>query len=115
MVVAGTGEEGFAGDGGPAVAARFGGAVGLAFNSTRRLLYIADTRNHRVRCVNQSGTIRTVVGTGEDLRFTADREPAWRRSFVTPDIWRLTYEKLFFLADATTSPRVVHIVDRPTC
>ncbi len=116
VVVAGTGEEGFAGDGGPAVAARFGGAVGLAFDSTRRLLYIADTRNHRVRCVNQSGTIRTVVGTGEDLRITADREPALEAVVRYPRHLAVDGDgHLYVLADATTSPRVVHIVDRPTC
>lgn len=61
--VAGTGEAGYGGDGGPARQARLDGPKGLAWwNGT---LYIADTENHVIRAVSlDSGMIRTVLGTG---------------------------------------------------
>ncbi len=62
--VAGTGEQGYAGDGGPALAATLGGPKGLALAPDGRL-FLADTENHVVRVVDpKTGTIATVLGTG---------------------------------------------------
>lgn len=62
--VAGTGEAGYSGDGGPASLARLDGPKGLA--RWRDVLYIADTENHVIREVAlQTGVIRTVLGTGQ--------------------------------------------------
>ena len=62
--VAGTGEQGYSGDGGPARAARLAGPKGLAW--WRDVLYVADTENHVIRAVDlKRGTIRTVLGTGQ--------------------------------------------------
>ena len=61
--VAGTGEQGYAGDGGPALAARLGGPKGLAYAAGH--LYVADTENHAIRSIDvSSGIITTVLGTG---------------------------------------------------
>jgi uncharacterized protein (TIGR03437 family) len=49
-VVAGNGQVGFAGDGGPAIQASLGAADGLATDSSGNL-YIADFNNNRVRVV----------------------------------------------------------------
>ena len=62
--VAGETIPGFAGDGGPASAARLFFPVGLAFDADDNL-YIADTWNHRIRRIdNLSGVITTVAGNG---------------------------------------------------
>ena len=61
--VAGTGEQGYAGDGGPARDAKLGGPKGLALG-TDGALYVADTENHVVRRIDPTGTIETVLGTG---------------------------------------------------
>ena len=61
--VAGTGTQGFAGDGGPALQAQFGSIDGLAADAQGNL-YISDTTNSRVRMVNTSGIVSTVAGTG---------------------------------------------------
>jgi uncharacterized protein (TIGR03437 family) len=62
--VAGTGEAGYAGDGGSAALARLAWPRGLAVDSQGNL-YIADTGNSRVRKIVPGGTISTVAGTGE--------------------------------------------------
>src|SRR5947208_1052853 len=62
----GTGEKGFAGDGGPGARAGLAEPNGLALDPTQRQLYIADVADHRVRIVDlQSGTIATFAGTGK--------------------------------------------------
>lgn len=63
--VAGTGESGYSGDGGPAVRAKLAGPKGLAYWPDGSL-YIADTENHVVRELQvATGIIRTILGTGE--------------------------------------------------
>jgi sugar lactone lactonase YvrE len=61
--IAGTGQQGFAGDGGPATKARLNSPSGLALMPDGSLL-IADTGNNRVRRVASDGTISTVAGNG---------------------------------------------------
>ena len=62
--VAGTGEQGYAGDGGPARAARLAGPKGLAWS--RDALFVADTENHVIRRIDlKAGIIDTVLGTGQ--------------------------------------------------
>jgi len=62
--VAGNGERGFAGDGGPATAASLDRPHSFEFGPDGTL-YIADVGNHRIRAVDpDDGTIRTLAGTG---------------------------------------------------
>ncbi|MBL4818543.1 MAG: PKD domain-containing protein, partial [Deltaproteobacteria bacterium] len=62
--IAGTGVEGFSGDGGVATGARFDKASGLAVDSVGNI-YIADAFNHRIRKITKAtGLISTIAGTG---------------------------------------------------
>ncbi|HEY3445854.1 MAG TPA: hypothetical protein VGK67_05780 [Myxococcales bacterium] len=61
--IAGDGNAGFGGDGGPATGARLNYPCGLALDSTGALL-VADQQNHRVRSVAANGAIRTIAGSG---------------------------------------------------
>ena len=72
--IAGTGEEGFSGDGGPAVEAALSFPAGVAVDGSGNL-FISDSRNHRIRRVDPAGTITTVAGTGE-RSFSGDGGPA---------------------------------------
>ena len=63
--VAGTGQAGFAGDGGPALKALFNGPKHI-FVDTDDSVLIADTENHVIRRYSpKDGTIARVAGTGE--------------------------------------------------
>ena len=63
--IAGTGETGYDGDGGPAKLARLSGPKGVAW-APGGSLYLADTESHTIRRIDlKSGTITTVVGTGQ--------------------------------------------------
>jgi DNA-binding beta-propeller fold protein YncE len=62
--VAGTGQKGFSGDGGPAVQAQFGGIYAIAFRDD--VLYACDLDNRRVRAIDlRTGVVTTVAGNGE--------------------------------------------------
>ena len=61
--VAGNGQAGFSGDGGPATDASLNSPYGIAVAADGRL-YIADSWNHRIRRVGLDGVITTVAGNG---------------------------------------------------
>lgn len=62
--IAGTGEQGYSGDGGPALNAKLSGPKGLAYGDGS--LYLADTESHTIRRIDlKTGIISTVLGTGE--------------------------------------------------
>ena len=62
--VAGTGAQGFSGDGGAATSAAMNQPIGVAFD-TEGNMFIADLYNRRVRRTNAgTGVISTVAGTG---------------------------------------------------
>jgi streptogramin lyase len=62
--VAGTGQAGFTGDGGPAASATFNGPKGIALGADGNLV-VADTENHAIRTINlKTGTIATIAGGG---------------------------------------------------
>ena len=63
--VAGTGQQGFSGDGGPAVKARMKSPHSIQFGPEGHL-YICDIGNHCIRRVDmKTGGINTFAGTGE--------------------------------------------------
>jgi hypothetical protein len=75
--LAGTGQPGYSGDGGPANAAQLREPNSLELDG-HGTLYIADVSDNRIRKVDlKSGRISTFCGTGQ-LRFSGDGGPAAR-------------------------------------
>src|SRR5574341_2425425 len=63
--IAGNGIKGFSGDGGLATAASLNYPMGVAADGAGNI-FIADAHNHRVRRVNTSGIISTIIGGGAE-------------------------------------------------
>ena len=80
---AGTGVEGFSGDGGPATAAQFDGPTDAVVAPDGGVL-VADEFNHRIRRVDPDGTISTVAGDGADSCEVLSNAPAGSASFSWP-------------------------------
>jgi sugar lactone lactonase YvrE len=81
---AGTGEKGFAGDGGPAVSAKFGGCYCVSFDPAGKTLFITDLDNRRIRKVDlASGVVSTAAGKGEK-GIPKDGSDATARPLVDP-------------------------------
>jgi len=88
--IAGDGSFGYRGDGAAAVSAVLNGPSGLAVDRDGNV-FIADTRNHRVRRVSTAGAISTLAGTGQPaatpkdyLRSLDERSSPHHRSAVDP-------------------------------
>lgn len=63
--IAGTGEAGYAGDGGPALKAQFRQPHSIALDH-RGSLYVADIGNHRIRRIDMAaGTVESIAGNGD--------------------------------------------------
>ncbi|MFA7003463.1 MAG: hypothetical protein WC429_05445 [Verrucomicrobiia bacterium] len=64
--IAGNGEKGFSGDGGPAAKAKFNGTFSIALDRAGRQLYICDLGNRRIRAMDmKTGLVKTVAGNGQ--------------------------------------------------
>lgn len=105
--VAGTGERGFSGDGGPAIGAKLDLPWGVAVDSVNNV-YFADFRNFRIRRVDGNGVITTVAGDGfytEDSwggragRFLGEGVPAVEASLNYPIGIAVATDGSFFIAD----------------
>ena len=98
---------------GPANLAQFNDPRGLAFDAERRVLYLADTRNHRVRTIDvDSWDVGTLAGTGErgfdrvgggvgtdqplaspwDLHLSPDGDQLWIAMAGTHQLWTVDLE-----------------------
>ena len=81
--VAGNGNSGYSGDGGPATSASISFPRGVAVGSDGNI-YISDSGNNRIRRVNPDGIISTVAGNG--IRgYSGDGGPATSASLLSPD------------------------------
>ena len=80
--VAGNGDYGFSGDGGPAASASLYFPTGVAVDASGNL-FIADIYNSRIRKVSPNGVITTVAGNG-DYGFSGDSGQATAASMFEP-------------------------------
>jgi hypothetical protein len=94
--VAGTGIEGFSGDGAAATAAQLDTPTGVAVDASGNL-YIADSHNHRIRKVS-GGTITTIAGTGI-AGFSGDSGAAIAAQLALPSALAIDSTGNLYIAD----------------
>ncbi len=81
--IAGTGERGFDGDGGPATAAKLNEPYGVTVGRDGKVFF-ADRLNGRVREIAPDGTITTLAGNGSGV-FSGDGGPASEAGLLEPN------------------------------
>lgn len=94
--IAGTGEQGFSGDGGAATSADLDSPVGVAVDASGNI-YIADTHNQRIREV-VNGVINTIAGTGT-AGFSGDGGPAASAQLHDPTALAIDSRGNLYIAD----------------
>lgn len=98
--VAGTGGQGFEGDGAPAAVALLDFPGGLAVD-TNGNLYLSDTHNNRIRRIDAStGVITTVAGNGA-LGFAGDSNSAVAARLALPQGLSTDAQGNLYIADTT--------------
>jgi uncharacterized protein (TIGR03437 family) len=80
---AGSANDGYSGDGGPATSAELNSAAAVTLDGAGNM-YIADKDNARVRKVDTNGIITTVAGTGQ-RGDTGDGGPATSAELFSPE------------------------------
>src|SRR5439155_445403 len=96
--VAGNGNFGFSGDGGPATSAELHSPSGV-FGDSAGNIFIADSGNERIReVVAATGIIHTVAGNG-NFGFSGDGGPAPDAELVTPSGVFVDISGNIFIAD----------------
>jgi len=95
---AGTGDGGFAGDGGPVTAAMLNGPEAVAVDTAGNV-YIADTGNHVIRKVDTAGNISTYAGTGL-AGFRGDGGPAAQAQLEEPTGVAIDQDGILYIADS---------------
>jgi len=96
--VAGNGQKGWSGDGGPANAARLDEPYEVRFDKTGNM-YFVEMQNHIVRRVDaKTGRISTIAGTGR-AGFGGDGGPATEARFKVPHSITLDDDGFLYVAD----------------
>jgi streptogramin lyase len=80
--IAGTGKQGFSGDGGQAIAAEIDNPFGVV-RGPDGALYYCEYTGQRIRRIGKDGIITTIAGTGKE-GYTGDGGPALEATFNKP-------------------------------
>jgi sugar lactone lactonase YvrE len=99
--IAGTGDAGETGDGGPATDATLNSPYGLAIDAAGNL-YVADSKGARVREIAPDGTITTVAGTGVP-GYSGDGGPATQAQISRPSSLAVDAQGDVYIGDAGNS------------
>jgi sugar lactone lactonase YvrE len=104
-IVAGTGTQGFSGNGGPALKAKFACPSGVALDAGGNL-YVADHGNNRVRKIDPGGVVHPFAGTGaipplgsNEGSYGGDGGPAARAHFHVPTAVAFNHQGDLYVAD----------------
>lgn len=95
--IAGTGENGYSGDGGPATAAQISAAATVAIDRSDSIFF-TDVNNYVVRKIGADGVITTVAGNGT-RGFSGDGKPATSAQLNTPGGFAVDSSGNLYIAD----------------
>jgi trimeric autotransporter adhesin len=95
--IAGIHQFGYSGDGGPATQAALAIPLGVSVDSNGNV-YFADSGSNRVRSVNTSGTINSVVGNGQEV-FSGDGGVASAAGLAAPSGTAVDSSGQLYIAD----------------
>jgi DNA-binding beta-propeller fold protein YncE len=111
--VAGSGQAGYAGDGGPATQAKLNEPYGLAIDEQAGHLYIAERINATVRKVDgQTGTISTIAGIAGKKGYSGDGGPGTQAMLREPNGLALDGKGKLYIADV--ADQRIRVVDLKT-
>jgi len=96
--IAGTFNAGFTGDGGPATAAELNQPTNVFIDPVGNLM-ISDSYNNRIRMVNTSGVINTIVGSGSGPGYSGDGGPATSAELNAPRAITFDMNGNMYIAD----------------
>jgi uncharacterized protein (TIGR03437 family) len=115
-VIAGTGERGYSGDGGPATAATLKNPESVYVSGTGEI-FIADSDNGRIRKIDKTGIITTIAG-GSGRGFEHSRpEPMDPLQVLFQRPRQIQMDRkgnLYFLAEQDFRRTQVHVLDSET-
>lgn len=98
VTVAGTGQRGWTGDGGPATAAHLNEPYEVCFDAPRNLVWV-ERLNHAVRQLDlETGTVTTIAGNG-GAGFSGDGGPAIRAKLNDPHSIAFDQHGNLYIAD----------------
>jgi streptogramin lyase len=94
----GNGFQGFSGDNGPALQAKFNIPTAVAVGSDGSL-FVSEWGNHRIRKIDPSGIVTTYAGTGQ-TNCLGDGGPAIQACLDNPVDIRIDSEDALYIADS---------------
>jgi len=105
--IAGSGVNGFTGDGGPAITAKFS-YIEQIITDENNNIYIADENNNRIRKIDGNGIVTTVAGGGTTTSYTTDGISATSAKLTTPQgVWRDSCGNIYISDAGAFSIRIV--------
>ncbi|MEW8657323.1 MAG: RHS repeat-associated core domain-containing protein [Candidatus Thiodiazotropha endolucinida] len=96
-IIAGTGDRGSSGDGGPAIEARLNSPSDVELGPNGNI-YIADKENRKIRMIDQYGVITTIAGNGE-RGFSGDEGSAIEAALHSPVAIVVSRDGTLYIAD----------------
>ena len=96
--IAGNGELGYSGDGGPATSASLSFARAVV-ESANGDIFFSDTSNHIVRRIDANGVITTYAGTPQTAGFSGDGGPAASAQLISPEGLAFGQDGALYIAD----------------
>ncbi len=99
--IAGTGLQGFSGDGGPATAAAMKATFGIVLDAVGNI-YFSDRNNHRIRKITPAGIITTFAGNGT-AGYSGDFGPATLAKLNAPEGLAIDKHGNIFISDDQNS------------